>query len=130
MIAQRIAAGVGLVVMAVLLSGCGPVSVADGIVEYDDSWPTSSDGTDPAYWQQPDRLVVMLGGSSSCRNVPTAIEESEEVVTITLVQTGGPICTTDMVIEPTLFILEDGRPNEVVLVTESSEFRVEVVDIE
>ena len=130
MIAKRIATSVGVVVMAVVLSGCGPTSVADGVVEYDESWQMGSDGTYPAYWQQPDSLIVILGGSSSCPSIATAIDESDRVVTITLERTDQPFCTADLVITPTLFTLENGRPNEVVLVSDTSESRREVVDSE
>ena len=128
MTAQRIAAIVGVAAAAALLSGCAPVSVADGQLEYRESWQMDTYGSYPAYWEDPDRLIVILGGSSSCPSIPTAIDESDSVVTITVTPTGGPVCTADMAILPTLFILDGGRPDEVVVKSGTSESRYEVVD--
>jgi len=118
----------GLSVMA--LSGCVPQSVADGEVAWSDSWEASDDGSMPAFWEEPDRLIVILGGSSSCPSVVTKVDESEGLVPLTVERAGGPACTADMVIAPTLFTLEMGRPAHVVMRYGSEEHVLDVVDAE
>lgn len=117
-----------VVVAVLLLSGCAPQSIADGETDLPmvlDGYPA---GDGPAVWRQPDRLIVVLGGSSSCPTVPTAIERAGGVVTLTLERAEGPVCTADMLITPQYFVLEDGRPDAVVLRSGDEERRLEVVD--
>jgi hypothetical protein len=124
----RVAGGATL---ALLLAGCGPQSVADGTMSFDtlahvDLQPN---GGYPALWQEPDRLIVVVGGSSSCETVVTKVEEIDQTVLLTVERGGGPTCTADMKLVPTYFILENGRPNEVVVKDGSAEFPLAVVDL-
>ena len=130
MLRNRPMALAGFVVLALSLSGCGPQSVASGVLSSDsaDFWIGFADGT--AFWQAPDKLVVIMGGSSSCESVITKIEETEKRAVLTLERQGGPLCTADQVFIPTYFTLEGGRPEEVVVMDGSTEFRLQVVDID
>ena len=117
-------------ILALALSGCGPQSVADAELEVSGKWANTPWASDVAYWEPPDRVVVILGGSSDCRSVVTKVEERGGLVIMTLETTGGPTCFADMVTVPTVFTLEEGRPDWVVLKDGSRDWWENVVDVE
>ncbi len=116
-------------VVATALSGCvsppsigEPVEMPDVLVEYDLT------GDYPAVWEAPDRLTIVLGGSSSCPTIATRIDEGDGVARVTLHRQGGLACTADLLTVPTALRLQDGRPDAVVLLLDGEEYPKEIVD--
>ena len=114
----------------IALSGCAPQSVANGTTELPPGLQDYPAGGEPAAWHEPDRLIVVAGGSSSCPTVFTSIERSDATVTLTATRQGGPICTTDLMVTPYYFELEGGRPDTVIVRSGDDETRLDVVDAE
>lgn len=127
---RRTASIVAAGLLGFTLAGCVPQSVADGVADWSDQMVTNPDGSNDAYWEEPNRLILLLGGSSSCPTVVTKVDESTSPVTLTLERSGGPLCTADLVLAPTYFELVAGRPSQVLLKYDSEERVLEVVELE
>ena len=76
------------------------------------------------------KIAVITGGSSTCKSVITKVEEADNRAVLTLEREGGALCTADQVFIPTYFTLDDGRPDEVVVVDGPIETRLQIVDID
>jgi hypothetical protein len=111
-----------------LLTGCTPQSVADGTTDLPPGLADYPLGGEPAAWQEPDRLILVLSGSSSCPAVITDIEEKDSTAIATIEITGGPACTADMMQNVYYFTLEGGRPDSVILRSGDDDVELDVVD--
>lgn len=74
---------------------------------------------------------VRVQGRRECHELPeafTKVEEIDDIAILTAERAGGPLCTADMLLVPTYFELEKGRPDEVVIQVGSEQYRHDVID--
>ncbi len=117
-----------MVAVVAVLVGCAPPSIGRPVDIPDVLDESAGTGADPAVWEPPDTLTVVLGGSSSCPVTATGIEETDGQVRITLHRQANPVCTLDLVLTPVAFELTEGRPDSVLLLLDGDEYELEVVD--
>lgn len=119
---------VAAVAALLALTACGPRPVS---VDQFPGFPPGAldegmrDGSTPAYWDGR-TLHVLLGGSSSCESVPTAVEETAVTVTIRVERGGGAVCSADMVFTTHVLRLASGEPEAVILTDGDGEWELEV----
>jgi len=115
-------------VVLAALAGCTPPGIGEPVELPEVLEESAGTGDDPAVWEPPDTLTVVLGGSSSCPVTATGLEEADGEVRITLHRAANPVCTLDLVLSPVAFELVEGRPDRVVLLLDGAEYELAVVD--